>query len=211
MRWLKSIAPAVLVAAVAYLAWIQHQGRRWQSHFDSAQGALNENRLAEARAEADASLESARVFGPRDVRRACSLIAVGYADVGQARDWDAERRFREALNLLESRCDSETVEASDALNGLAIVAGHRVQDAEARRLLERALAIQQKVLGPEHPVVARSLNNLGWVCCNEGHYAEAERLSRQALAIKEKSLGPEQIDVLRNRCDLASFLMAQAK
>ncbi len=211
MRWLRRLAILLLVVVGVSLApgWIK--GRLWQSRFDAGQKALAEGRFADARLELGRAAQIAGSFGGRDPRPARSLIAIGYVDVAQAKDDEAEGRFREALDWLEKQGLSETLDAAEALNGLSVVAGHRVRDADARASLERALAIQRGVLGTEHPIVARALNNLAWLASNEVRNAEAERLARQALAIREKTLDPGSVDVARNLSDLGWFLLRQSK
>ncbi len=211
MLWPRRILILLLVVVAAAVMYFQARqapgkhtltraGKRWATTASPRRGASSKSpsRLL-------ARSASAIRAWPR------SLIALGYLAVAQAQDDDAERRFHQALDLLEKHGAGETLDAADALSGLATAAGHRLQDGEAETFLRRALAIRKKLLGQDDPEVAGTVSDLAWVRCNEGQYLEAEALSRQALAMREKTLAADHIAVVRNHCDLAFFLLRQCK
>ena len=117
-------------------------------------------------------------------------MTAGAAAVEEGRLEEAERAFREALNLAGEGAAGELRRAT-TLNNLGYVLHRRGRLAEAEELYAQALALRQTRLGPEHPEVAQSLANLAEVKRARGRVEDAERLYRRALAIREKALGPE--------------------
>jgi tetratricopeptide (TPR) repeat protein len=98
--------------------------------------------------------------------------------------WEAaERLFRRAFAIDESRLGPEHPTVATYLNNLAtlLVDTHRLTEAEP--LMRRALAIDETCLGPVHPDVARDLNNLATLLQDTHRLIEAERLMRRALEI----------------------------
>jgi tetratricopeptide (TPR) repeat protein len=96
---------------------------------------------------------------------------------------EAERLYRRAIHVWESRPGVPDIGLAHALNNLASLYLEMGQPARARALRLRSLGIRVQLLGPEHPEVALAYSNLAADNYRLGKYSEAESFCRRALAI----------------------------
>src|SRR6185295_12520565 len=99
---------------------------------------------------------------------------LGAVEFERAHYAEAERNYRQALDINEAWNGKDHPETASTLSMLARALVFEQRYDEAVRLVERALAIQERVYGPMHPKVANVLNELGTVALQRGRYDEAE-------------------------------------
>jgi|GEM_PF-1008801 len=121
---------------------------------------------------------------------------------------EAEKLYRDALQLSEQMYGVKTSESATALNNLAQLLQATNRLSEAEPLMQRVLAIDEQVSGAEHPSVARDLNNLAQLLKATNRLSEAEPLMRRALVIDEQVSGAEHPKVAIRLNNLAMLLKA---
>ncbi|ORY58756.1 P-loop containing nucleoside triphosphate hydrolase protein [Pseudomassariella vexata] len=124
---------------------------------------------------------------------------------------EAEKMYRQALELQEKVLGREHPDTIGSMNNLAIVLGSQGKYEEAEQRHRQTLELCEKVLGREHPDTLGSMNNLALVLGSQGKYEEAEQRHRQTLELYEKVLGREHPDTLRSMNNLAFVLGSQGK
>jgi serine/threonine-protein kinase len=117
---------------------------------------------------------SRRLNGHRHPSVAEDLINLGAIQHEQGRYAEAERFYRDALDITESWYGETHPRTAATLTVLArtlLFTPERTGEAVA--LLQRALAIQERVFGPVHPRVASTVNELGRVALGQDRPDEA--------------------------------------
>jgi tetratricopeptide (TPR) repeat protein len=131
---------------------------------------------------------------------------------------NAERLYREALELAEAEAESEVgADAeTDALDGDDLVAvlcglGIVYKDVgrfdEAEALYRRALTIAS----PRSFAAASLWHNLAGLDHARGRYAEGEPAARRSVALRIAAVGPRHPSVAADQAALASLLAGQGK
>ena len=118
------------------------------------------------------------------------LVALAWLAEGQNRWSEAERWYRQCLDLTETRFGPTHPDTATSLNNLAELYRAMGRYEEALPLYGRSLAIYEQELGANHPETAISLNNLAGLYESMGRYEEALPLYERAVEIATQVLGP---------------------
>lgn len=113
--------------------------------------------------------------------------------VTRARYAEAQQRGEDALTLLETRGEGDTLAAAELMDVLVEArygAGKSVEPA-TEALAERSLAIKERRLGAAAPAVAVSLDLLGRLASMRDKKSLAQSLHERGLEIRRHSLGPD--------------------
>lgn len=94
---------------------------------------------------------------------------------------------------VEAKVSPDSVNLSNALNGLASAAYERGDIGKAKEYFEQSLHLRQKIT-PDSALVAMSLNALGNVARKQGELEKAEQYYQDALTIRQKIV-PGSLDV----------------
>jgi serine/threonine-protein kinase len=130
------------------------------------------------------------LYGERHPHIADDLINLGAIQYERGRFADAERYYRQGLDITQAFYGKDHPATSSALTmlGRGLVSEGKLD--EAAGILEQALAIQEKAFGKVHPRVAGTLNELGKISQRRGKLDEAEaQLSRAADIYKSVYAG----------------------
>lgn len=125
---------------------------------------------------------------------------------------EAERLFREALEISEKAYGPEHRETATCLDNLATCLRKQGRYIDAVTFCSRSLSIREAVLGRKHAHTAASYCNLGFLYRTLGRYDEAHSLLTKSLTIREQALGTdhpyvaESLDRLAGLCrDLGRY------
>jgi non-specific serine/threonine protein kinase/serine/threonine-protein kinase len=134
-----------------------------------------------------------------------ALHHLGVAYDLQGRYLDAERVFRDRLELAEAADPPDEHELARALNSLGIVLLNLGRLDEAQSVMERSLEVRERLYGVDSSEVARSLFNLGNLLNNQGEYVRAEQLFTRALDIERSRLSDDHPDIAASLNNLGSI------
>jgi serine/threonine protein kinase/tetratricopeptide (TPR) repeat protein len=154
---------------------------------------------------ARAAETTARVHGASSIERARCLDTLGTIRLAQGRYPDAERLYRESLEIFERLLQPNDPRIGSSLNNLAETRRALGQADEAAALYERAIAIQSAALGADAEPVAQAVNNLAIVRVDQGRLADAEALFRRALDSRRRTLGPRHPKTASAICNLGGL------
>jgi tetratricopeptide (TPR) repeat protein len=118
--------------------------------------------------------------------QASTLKNIGQIELDQGNYPDAEKRFKQALQLFKSPAQDPSSYAS-LLVSLAKVSRAQAHDHEAEAYLKEALSILVSA-GPASPLTARVSGEMASVYVDQRQYAKAEPLFNQALPILKDAL-----------------------
>ena len=139
---------------------------------------------------------------------------------------DAERLFKEALEILETprtqtritseglaqfRSDVSYTDVAGALGNLALVYINQGRYPEAEAAMKRTLTLYQRNVGKDSVAAALALHNLALLYAKQNRLTEAAPLLQQALTIREKKLGREHPLVADTLEVLARLRSAQGR
>jgi tetratricopeptide (TPR) repeat protein len=159
---------------------------------DSSYWRLQVSRVAELEARGDfegAKQVLHRIITDRESRFLpdeavpSALNRLASLEQDQAHYREAERLYRRAIQVWESRPGAPDIGLAHALNNLGSLYLEMGQPGRAQALRLRSLNIRVQLLGPEHPDVALAYSNLAADTYRLGRYSEAESFCRRALAI----------------------------
>ena len=151
-----------------------------------------------------------QVYGEQHPRIADDLINVGAIEFDRGRHAEAERLYRQALDVFMTYHGSEHPQTASILTILAraiIPQGGR--EAEAQELLERSLATKLRLFGEVHSSVASTLNELGSVALMKGEYDAAETYFTRMASIYRQVRGEDHYLVAIALSNLASVYQAR--
>jgi len=120
---------------------------------------------------------------------------------------EAERVFREKIELCRSGVIDNETELGRSLNSLGIVLWNQGQYRESESCLEESLEIRERDHGETSGEVARTLFNLGAVVKMQGDFARSEVLFIRALAIERRRLDPDHPDIAASLNNLGSLYL----
>jgi len=168
-------------------------------------------RLQEHYADAERDLDEALALqrtGAPDALRARTLAGLGGVYADTARNDDAERTLRAALDIDHRLARPPDERGADDEESLARVLAGRAHYAEARVLLADSLDQQRRLHGGRHSSVATTLVELGKLELSAGDLAAAGRDFDDALAMRRALFGdhhPAVADSLYWVAALASY------
>jgi eukaryotic-like serine/threonine-protein kinase len=168
---------------------------------------VSEGRIADARAEFDASLRLFRELdGPRSVKVAeiLSELSVTFAwtdDLPRA-----ERLAREAVAIFEVSSSPMHPDRIRAEVILAATLNLRNHADAAAEILDNALPRQIQLFGPNSLPVTDTLDALAMIRYSQGRLVEAEKLSRDAIAAARISYGERHAGTANTSITLARTL-----
>ncbi len=156
--------------------------------------------------QADAALQEATRIRLKRLRGA------GRSLEQQQKYAEAEKLFRNALNICEQAYGPDHRETATCLDNLATCLRKQSRFVDAVTYCSAAKGIRERVLGDSHSHTATSYCNLGFLYRSLGRYDEAQTLLAKSLKSREKRLGPdhplvaESLDRLAALCrDLGRF------
>lgn len=129
-----------------------------------------------------------------------ALVAEGLTNIGAVLEDlgqpnEAERAYREALEVGTRTLGTEHRLVTATMNNLGLLLSRTRRNVEAEALLRQALAIDERTLGREHPDLAPSLINMARVICggtgaaSASSAAEAAEMARRAVQILTRDAG----------------------
>ncbi len=141
----------------------------------------------------EGALADLRALGDReaDIQRASLSNDLAAALWAQGHFSEAEKRFRETLEMKIRLYGEEAARIVGTLNNLGTLAKERGAYEEAERRYRRGLAIRRKLDPPALEEIASSHFLLGTLLLEKGDYEEAGRQLSRALAVRRDLLGSE--------------------
>lgn len=130
-------------------------------------------------------------LGAEDPELAGLLSSRADIDFGRGKLRDAERLYREALDLLESAGRTESLDGARVHNQLGLLYLAMGSQERCQTLLQQAQEIRERLVGTEHPDYARGLIALAVLDLRKGY--SREKQLEQALEIL-RPLGPGCVD-----------------
>jgi CHAT domain-containing protein/tetratricopeptide (TPR) repeat protein len=121
---------------------------------------------------------------------------------------DAERTYRNAVDLYSSTGGENDIALSTSLNGLAVTLIDMRDYVTAEPLLLRALEIDERTLDESSDYRFQTMNNLGMLKFHQGQYAGAEPLLRKTLEARERMYGEGDPRVADSLNQLAAVYQA---
>jgi|CXWL01.1.fsa_nt_gi serine/threonine-protein kinase len=164
---------------------------------------LLEPALASAETAAD---ERSRLFGPRSLEHAKSLVTVALALLAQGKLDDATQRLDLAIELFTAGGDTASIDYARALSGRAQARMLHGDLAGARADEARSYDLYAAALGPDDPQTLEHLSNRAVLETEVGSFAEAARLLRQVLAAFERTEPTDSVRTLAVVLSLATAL-----
>lgn len=125
--------------------------------------------------------------------------------------YDAESKYRLALESSEKVLGVEDVETVRCVNNLGHILEKRGKYEEAEKTFRRALKDSEKLFGPSHRDTLIIRSNLGSVVYNQGNYSSAEALLKGVLEFGNEILETEDLFTLSLYSSLALVYAAQDK
>ena len=142
-----------------------------------------------------------------------SAIADNLTEIG-SHHWrlghrdEAERAFREALDILTSLHGEAHPRTLTAMSNLAIL---ETDFAKAESIYRRLLELRVEVFGEESVEVALTRNNLGVTLVRQKKYQESEEAFGRALGLWTDLLGPEHHQVANTARNVGRALQLQGR
>ena len=121
---------------------------------------------------------------------------------------EAERAFREALDILTSLHGEAHPRTLTAMNNLASL---ETDPAKGEAIHRRLLELRSEVFGEESAEVALTSNNLGVSLSRRKEYQEAEEAFARALRLWTNLVGPEHAQVANTARNLGRALQLQGR
>lgn len=119
---------------------------------------------------------------------------------------EAERLFREAMQIDKTTLGKDDPDYATSLNNLALLLGETGRYEEAEPLYREAMQITEATLGKDHPAYSTRLNNLAGLLQETGRHEEAEPLFREAMQVDEATLGRDHPAYATGLNNLAELL-----
>lgn len=133
-----------------------------------------------------ANRNAAYLLGASNVRRTLASV---YAAEGKTSE--SENLLKRALADTSKQFGDGSVEAADAMTGLAAIQINEKRFKEAEDWLTKALQIQQNKLPAGHETILRTQNTLATCFQYEGDYSKAEQILEDVLTQCWTNLGTE--------------------
>jgi CHAT domain-containing protein/tetratricopeptide (TPR) repeat protein len=190
---------------------------KWKELDAAAVKAFQAGRYADALKAAEPALELARrlyaaiEFPDGHENLATSLNHVGVLYKKQGRGADAERLYKEALDLQKRLYKGDHAELASGLDNLAALYLSQGKYVLAEPLFRDALAMRKRLFTGDHPDVATSLEFLGDLHKAQGRLTDAEPLYRAAVDMNTRLFKGDHADLSGSLDNLAGLLKAQGR
>jgi tetratricopeptide (TPR) repeat protein len=145
-------------------------------------------RFVEAERHAREGVARWRACGERDFGLAVDLCGLGDSLAGQGKLVDAERAYREALEIFLASQRPEHPEVAYCLHNLADVLADQRRFTEAEKAYRESIRRKRASLGEEHFEVAASMNNLAALLFQARRVSEARVLAKRATKMVRATL-----------------------
>jgi eukaryotic-like serine/threonine-protein kinase len=139
-----------------------------------------------------------RVRGARHPAVGQDLINLGAIASVRGQTSDAERYFREALEIMQAWFGDAHPETASAMTSLGQTLRNSQRLPEARQQFERAQSIQERVFGLLHPKTAFVYNELGILAFMANDLSAAEAAFSKAVAAYAAARHPQEPLALAN-------------
>jgi eukaryotic-like serine/threonine-protein kinase len=114
------------------------------------------------------------LYGDRHPHISDDLINLGAIQAEKSQYAQAEKYYREGLDIIQSFYGKDHPETASALTMIARVLIPQNRLSEAESMLREALEIEERVYGKVHPRVASTLNEMGTIARQQGKFKDAE-------------------------------------
>jgi len=115
-----------------------------------------------------------QLYGDRHPHISDDLINLGAIQAEKSQFAQAEKYYRQGLDIIQSFYGKDHPETASALTMIARVLIPQNRLSEAESMLREALEIEEHVYGKVHPRVASTLNELGTIANKQGKFKDAE-------------------------------------
>ncbi len=129
----------------------------------------------------------------------------------QAAYTEAEAYLMQALTLYKHHLSTDTLDAAQVMNSLALLHAELSHYQQAKELQLRALKLREEELDAEHPKTVESLHNLAMLYGDQGRYKHAESIYLRVLDLEERSKSPEHPDVAKTLNNLGLMYFYQKR
>lgn len=114
----------------------------------------------------------------------------------QGRYRDAEKKYKEALQAIESS-NAQDPRLGISLNNLGVLYQVQAKYLESESMFHKAIEHLEKSPGPVEPFLASAVSNLALLYFNQERLPEAKRAYRRSLALWQKALRTGQSQAAR--------------
>jgi len=114
------------------------------------------------------------LYGDRHPHISDDLINLGAIQAEKSQYAQAEKYYRQGLDIIQSFYGKDHPETASALTMIARVLIPQNRLSEAETMLREALEIEERVYGKIHPRVASTLNEMGTIARQQGKFKDAE-------------------------------------
>ena len=159
----------------------------WDLQFRRGEALDRKGEFTSAAAAFEEALVEAERLGPDDWRLPLTLHNLGTVDGQLSRYAEAERRYRRAMVIWESRHPRRQAELAATLQGLGGIDLALGRLSQAEPLYRRAYELRRKTLGEDHALTGASLHALAELMHTRRRYVEAEDLYRRASTILKRT------------------------
>ncbi len=118
---------------------------------------------------------------------------------------DAEKHYRNSLEIREKLLGHDNPEVATTINNLALLYWDWDRFDDAESYYHESIKIRESLFGKNHPEVATSINNLALLLWEQERYMECEVLYRRALLIRKEGLGGQHILTAESLNNLAGL------
>jgi tetratricopeptide (TPR) repeat protein len=141
----------------------------------------DQRKLDDATATLERALAMKQSLGERFPLVASILNNAGDVALLRRNYIEADKRFRQAIEIFEEVYGTEHVEVGKVLNNLAESFYHQNRHAEADSHFRRALAICDRSLPTDHPQTLQTLVNYARLLRQTGRKDEAARMEKRVV------------------------------
>jgi serine/threonine-protein kinase len=194
LRALRGTGTAEYASSVYELA----NARFYAGHHD-ASDSLNRVVLAVHR----------QLYGERHPSVSDDLINLGAVQFEKANYTEAERYYREALDITVGHFGRDHFKTAANLTMVGRALVYQRRHDEAVTVLTEALGVRERVYGPAHPSVASTVNELGTIALQRERYDEAARAYQRMIDIYRTVYRDRHYLIGIAQSNLASVYMAR--
>lgn len=189
----------------------------WKEAGASAQKHFEAKEYKEARADREKALGIAKRLYPASefpdghANLAASLNFLGIVARAQKKYDDAEKFYKESLEMRKRLYKEDHTSVAQSLHNLGIL--YRVQEkyADAEAVLREAVAMRKRLPKEEAGNLASSLDSLAFVLKAQRKYAAAEPAYKELVEMRRQQYKGDHLDLATHLTDYASVLEARRK